>query len=171
MARRGSRPHDDAPRDSGKRPQRSVCRLAQARDGRGILGLSSETKGRPRFPMQEIRGHHCKQPVSRILSRTVIPLGDALLRRSSNLPEGFRSTCRASPPVWRTHVSAPGRHAAQLSGSGYASLPIWSCSVWGLPCPRTLPPGRCALTAPFHPYLAPCGVGGMFSVALAVSKP
>ena len=37
------------------------------------------------------------------------------------------------------------------------SLPIWSCSVWGLPCPGTLLPGRCALTAPFHPYRRPCG--------------
>ena len=41
----------------------------------------------------------------------------------------------------------------------------------GFTLPPTLPPGRCALTAPFHPYLAPCGVGGIFSVALAVSEP
>ena len=33
------------------------------------------------------------------------------------------------------------------------SLPIWSCSVWGLPCPRHYW-WRCALTAPFHPYPA-----------------
>jgi hypothetical protein len=31
-------------------------------------------------------------------------------------------------------------------------FPIWSCSRWGLPCHRVLPPARCALTAPFHPY-------------------
>jgi hypothetical protein len=31
-------------------------------------------------------------------------------------------------------------------------FPIWSCSRWGLPCRRVLPPTRCALTAPFHPY-------------------
>jgi hypothetical protein len=30
--------------------------------------------------------------------------------------------------------------------------PIWSCSEWGLPCRGMLPPARCALTAPFHPY-------------------
>jgi hypothetical protein len=34
-----------------------------------------------------------------------------------------------------------------------ACLPIWSCSRRGLPCHRVLPPARCALTAPFHPYL------------------
>ena len=32
-------------------------------------------------------------------------------------------------------------------------LPIWSCFEWGLPSRSVLPPARCALTAPFHPYL------------------
>lgn len=31
--------------------------------------------------------------------------------------------------------------------------PIWSCSGWGLPCHAVLPRMRCALTAPFQPYL------------------
>ncbi len=35
-------------------------------------------------------------------------------------------------------------------------LPIWSCSGWGLPSRSVLPPARCALTAPFHPYLPAC---------------
>jgi hypothetical protein len=34
-------------------------------------------------------------------------------------------------------------------------FPIWPCSRWGLPCHRVLPPARCALTAPFHPYRSP----------------
>jgi len=33
-------------------------------------------------------------------------------------------------------------------------FPIWSCSRWGLPSHSVLPPARCALTAPFHPYPA-----------------
>jgi hypothetical protein len=37
---------------------------------------------------------------------------------------------------WITHVRAPGRHAWQRIGSRRQSLPIWSCSVWGLPCLR-----------------------------------
>ena len=37
------------------------------------------------------------------------------------------------------------------------SFPIWSCSGWGLPCRRMLPPARCALTAPFHPYPTDAG--------------
>jgi len=36
-----------------------------------------------------------------------------------------------------------------------ACFPIWSCSRRGLPCRRVLPPTRCALTAPFHPYRPP----------------
>ena len=43
----------------------------------------------------------------------------------------------------------------------------------GFTMPCELPRKRCALTAPFHPYLpAPFGgdIGGMFSVALAVQR-
>src|SRR5260370_30882833 len=39
------------------------------------------------------------------------------------------------------------------NGAGRSSSPIWSCSAWGLPCQRGLLRPRCALTAPFHPYL------------------
>ena len=35
----------------------------------------------------------------------------------------------------------------------YLRIPIWSCFWWGLPCHELLPVMRCALTAPFHPYL------------------
>ena len=35
----------------------------------------------------------------------------------------------------------------------YLRIPIWSCFWWGLPCHELLPAMRCALTAPFHPYL------------------
>jgi len=49
--------------------------------------------------------------------------------------------------------------------------PIWPCSERGLPCRRVLPPTRCALTAPFHPYRpAEADVGGMLSVALSVGS-
>ena len=80
-------------------------------------------------------GPHCKQPVSRILSRTAIPLGLPLLTGSSNLPGGFRSppACAAEDdPRWRAEP------ARMRDGSGRAAhfLPIWSCSVWGLPCLR-----------------------------------
>ncbi|MES1940327.1 hypothetical protein T5B8_08794 [Salinisphaera sp. T5B8] len=49
--------------------------------------------------------------------------------------------------------------------------PIWSCSGWGLPCREPLPDARCALTAPFHPYLArERAIGGLLSVALSVGS-
>jgi len=62
------------------------------------------------------------EPISRILSaarsgRAIIPLGRALLRGSSDLP----GSC-----------GAPSRHAVPEG----TSSPIWSCSVWGLPCHR-----------------------------------
>ena len=37
----------------------------------------------------------------------------------------------------------------------------------GFSLPRLLPDARCALTAPFHPYLQ---AGGIFSVALSVDS-
>ena len=55
-------------------------------------------------------------------------------------------------------------------------LPAWPCSGWGLPGQPSHLGCRCALTAPFHPYLIPLpkrrAIGGMFSVALSlISRP
>ncbi len=43
----------------------------------------------------------------------------------------------------------------------------------GFAVPRPLPAARCALTAPFHPYLIPLAraIGGLLSVALVVGFP
>jgi hypothetical protein len=110
----------------------------------------------------------CKWPVSRILSRTIIPLGDALLRRSSDLPGGFPPSRRAGIG---TLVSAPGQHASAAWVWPADSLPIWSCSVWGLPCHRLY--RRRGALLPHLFTLTPGGKarGGMFSVALAVFEP
>jgi hypothetical protein len=62
-------------------------------------------------------------------SYAVIPLGAASPRTLiSDLPGGFNECS--------SRLRAPGRHAAEAWLSARASLPIWSCSVWGLPCPR-----------------------------------
>jgi hypothetical protein len=93
------------------------------------------------------------RPISRVLSRTIIHLRYASPRTSSDLPG---STC--------------GPHARHVRRRTTCS-PIWSCSGRGLPCRRVLPPARCALTAPFHPYRPLCrGVGGLLSVALSVGS-
>src|SRR5690606_23827313 len=77
-----------------------------------------------RGALRELSG---SRPVSRVLSWTIIPLGRGSLPGSSDLPD---------------------------SSAGHACrIPIWSCSGWGLPCHELLPVARCALTAPFHPYL------------------
>ena len=96
------------------------------------------------------------RPVSRVLSGAIIPLGPVSPQASSGLPGsacGFRWKHRLLP---------------LLSG-----FPIWSCSRWGLPCRRMLPPARCALTAPFHPCRRrgfPLRLGGLLSVALSVGS-
>jgi hypothetical protein len=77
------------------------------------------------------------RPVSRVLSGAAIHLGCTSPCTSSDLPG---NPC--------------GPHGAAEA----ACSPIWSCSGWGLPCRRVLPPARCALTAPFHPC-RPAGRG------------
>ena len=67
------------------------------------------------------------RPVSRVLSRTAIPLVCTSPHTSSNLPE---SDTRAAPKL-----------------SYLVLLRV------GFAVPFVLPPTRCALTAPFHPYL------------------
>jgi len=69
--------------------------------------------------------------ISRVLSRTTIHLGQPSPTASSGLPGSLHR--RAVQPM-------------------AAYSPIWPCFRRGLPCRGVLPPARCALTAPFHPY-------------------
>ena len=106
------------------------------------------------------QSNSAKGPVSRILSCAVIPLGAALPRTLiSDLPGGFGVLRTAAP--CRAGVSAdrsepPGRVGPMRSGTwllARASLPIWSCSVWGLPCPGLYRTGGALL--PHHFTLTP----------------
>ena len=108
--------------------ERRVLTPATWRNGR--LRRWEEVGQRARCgPLPRERGG--SRPISRVLSRTTIHLGRTSPCASSDLPG---SPCG---PQERTRRSA--------------RFPIWSCSRWGLPCRRMLPPARCALTAPFHP--------------------
>jgi hypothetical protein len=111
--------------------------------------------GRPRWAAHEAEAG--SRPISRVLSWATIHLGHTSPCASSDLPG---SPC-----------------GQQERARKLARFPIWSCSRWGLPCRRMLPPARCALTAPFHPYLqAACRerhtahIGGLLSVALSVGS-
>ncbi len=83
------------------------------------------------------------RPISRVLSRTAIPLGTRSPACSSDLPGG--SASRAVAP--------------------YAVL-----LRMGFTLPSVLPRTRCALTAPFHPCQPRGAYGGVFSVALSVAS-
>jgi len=88
-----------------------------------------------------------------------------------------RPTRRFRPDHWNS-LAASGRCRARALLRARASLPIWSCSVWGLPCLRhycrsgALLPHLFTLTTATGPVqrAAPRS-GGMFSVALAVHGP
>ena len=53
-------------------------------------------------------------------------------------------------------VTTTLKQPTRLQCGSHHRRPIWSCSERGLPCRRLLPAARCALTAPFHPYLCYC---------------
>ncbi len=50
-------------------------------------------------------------------------------------------------------VTADLKRPTRIQCEQHFKIPIWPCSGWGLPCHVLLPVARCALTAPFHPYL------------------
>ena len=76
------------------------------------------------------------RPISRVLSRTAIPLGRTLPCASSGLP---------------------GSNAGRATGSLFGLAPGGVCRA------GPLPDSRCALTAPFHPCRPACAVlGGIF---------
>ncbi len=101
------------------------------------LHVSSKAKvsirGRPPKKWGPVGDKRGSRPVSRVLSRTTIPLGRTSPYASSDLPGSGRGPRRA--PCG-------------------ACFPIWSCSRWGLPCrdccqPRgALLPHRFTLTTP-----------------------
>ena len=96
-----------------------------------------------------ISQNSAKGPVSRILSCAVIPLGAASPRTLiSDLPGGSGNCL--------SRLGAPGRRATAAWLLAAASLPIWSCSVWGLPCPGLYRPGGALL--PHHFTLTPAGL-------------
>src|SRR5271154_2927898 len=89
---------------------------------------------------------------------TTIPLGRPSPDASSNQPERPGLRTGPAPPCGDAHRSYS------------VLLPA------GLAVPPTLPPTRCALTAPFHPYpqhFRVCGnaEGGLLSVALSLGSP
>ncbi len=76
-------------------------------------------------------------PISRVLSWTTIHLGSASPQTSSNLP-------------------APDAGRANRCLFGLAPSGVYRAGL--------LPDSRCALTAPFHPYHAPCGRSAVCSL-------
>ena len=79
---------------------------------------------------------------------------------------------------FRQWLEPPGRAGQARSGAGLFGFrfpPYLVLLRVGFTLPSALPPKRCALTAPFHPYLShrakPVAAGGIFSVALAVHGP
>ena len=107
-----------------------------------MLESTKEASRKPEA-FQSLLKKYLSQPISRVLSWTVIHLGQASPLASSNLP---------------------------VSNAGDASWkPIWSCSEWGLPCHCCYQ--QCGALLP-HPFTLTCVreriIGGLLSAALSV---
>ncbi len=93
------------------------------------------------------------RPKARSREMMIIPLGPPSLTDSSDLP---------APPF---HLATEIRTGRSFQPKSKAE-PIWSCSVWGLPCRL-----RCRRRGALLPHLftlAPTNRSGVFSVALSV---
>ncbi len=104
----------------------------------------------------------------------------ATFRKQNPAEAGFRKLKLTDKPgsVVDSHSSRPAiahwlKQPTRVQYGPYHVNPIWPCSGWSLPCHGLLPAARCALTAPFHPYLIPLAraIGGLLSVALVVGFP
>src|SRR5688572_24275385 len=127
---------------------------------RVIVVVMSQSYQTPHPLASTAHGIIASWPVSRVLSggepsATAIHLGLGSLPASSNQP-GRRPGSRLV--AWAC-ARRPCRPYSVL-------LPV------GFAVPPPLPETRCALTAPFHPYLRrlPCA-GGLLSVALSLGSP
>jgi hypothetical protein len=75
--------------------------------------------------------------------------GEPAYKPGSVVNSHSSGTCVTARLKRPTRKHARARAAALFKDHDF---PIWPCSRWGLPCRQVLPPTRCALTAPFHPY-------------------
>src|SRR3954453_12882814 len=77
----------------------------------------------------------------------------------------------ATAVAGRLKATNPGE--SPETGLGLVAPRLYSVLLpVGLAVPRMLPPARCALTAPFHPYRWALQLtGGIFSVALSLRSP
>jgi hypothetical protein len=124
------------------------------------------------------------EPVSRILygvaAVTVIPLGHPLLNGSSDLP-GSCGVLRAFMPAAEilsdseeSKDLSPWRLEPRRIGNGLRHplfLPYLVLLRVGFALPRALLRGRCALTAPFHPYLGLQPEGSAWLAPALPSRP
>ncbi len=121
----------------------SICDSACLKATAGLVRAIAKHKKNPEHASRNPgflfkRG---SRPVSRVLCR---------LRGSSH-------SSRPAIAHWLKQPTRPQRGPRQWG-------PIWSCSGWSLPCHELLPVARCALTAPFHPYLIPDGPSAVCSL-------
>jgi len=147
----------------------------------GGIGIAEKTES-PQI-LWNLRAPCDAGPVSRILYG--VAAADGHSSRPAITGRLKRPTRKLGAPgqhAWDVFSRAPQRlspaspsrpaRAIRLSPSAHPAIPFLPYLVLlrvGFAMPRSLLAGRCALTAPFHPY-PDRSRGGMFSVALSVER-
>jgi hypothetical protein len=100
--------------------------------------------------------------------------GPIFLRKENDFGKAV-SRILSAPCGGENHLSQqpiPGTRSLSRTAAGRCGVPYLALHPMGFSVPRCLRFARCALTAPFHPYLSRFrGTGGLFSVALSVNAP
>ena len=109
----------------------------KSRRPQNLAGARRDTAGRPKVCISQSISRVLDGTRKRFACATAIPLGRRLPGASSNLPGRRVQTSTPKPSCLRAKTSC--RPYSVL-------LPV------GFAVPPALPPTRCALTAPFHPY-------------------
>jgi len=95
---------------------------------------------------------------NRYANRCENPKVDARLSRvlsdaAKHPPKGGNFDDVGGSFLWASHHCVPQAAYPSLRRGGPPLDSAWPCSGWGLPCDPRYRGARCALTAPFHPYL------------------
>ena len=110
-------------------------------------------------------GHSSRPAITGRLKRPTRKLG-APGQHAWAFFQGLRNGSRLLRPRGRLERSGSRLPLTRPSHS----FPIWSCSVWGLPCPSHYWPGGALLPHLFTLTTPDRPEGGMFSVALSVEQ-
>ncbi len=142
-------------------------------DGNGASGLIAVSRAQVRCPLMRRNGQPRQEvfPAGAVVGGAAVEFGKGTCkpnsvvcghssRRRVTADAHQRPTRRFRQRSLRSDFREPPERIGPIRNAAWllanASLPIWSCSVWGLPCPRRY--RRSGALLPHHFTLTPAGL-------------